>query len=126
MSIKELDKLDAILATKPEPRPTIGECDISECRTFDLKPTQLPAKRFLNEVDRAVRRGAAGREMKIPQVADGAFDFSKSGRSVRVSVQPDDSILMEELDGESPTPRILSVGRDTAGTAVIAIHDSLR
>jgi hypothetical protein len=126
MSIAELDKVDEILATEPEPPPEIGECNVCICRRFDLDPPKLPAKCFLNEVDRTARRGAAGRETKVTKVAEGTLDFSKGARSVRLSLQPDDSILMEEFDGERPTPRVLSMGRDTVGMTAIAIHESLR
>jgi hypothetical protein len=126
MSLDEMDKLDEVLATKPEPMPKIGYCTACTCPRFKLDPPLLPAKVFLHEVDIAAQRGFRGRETKVTKEADETRCFIKGERSVRLCIQSEDSLLMEALDVDKPKPKIIRMGRDTIGKTVIAIHTILR
>jgi len=126
ISVNEFDKLDGVLATKPEPAPKIGRCTACPCKCFKLDPPRLSTTKFLHKVFVAADQGARGRETKVTKIADGIICLSKGTRSIRLSIHSDDSILMEALDVEQPKLRIVRMGRDTIGKTVIAIHKILR
>jgi hypothetical protein len=124
--IGELDKLDELLATEPEPPPKLGDCTACSCECFELDPPLLSATQFLRALDCASPRGSGGRQVKAVQMADGTLCISNSERSVSLRAESEDRVVVEARPASDAVPRILTMGQDSVGHTVIAIRRALR
>lgn len=124
ISAAELNKVEEILAIKPEPPPRLGHCKACNCRHYELEPPLISAAQFLDAVDAAARHGARGRGMNVTKMDDGALRFANGKRSVSLHIETGDSIVMD-FGTDNPSAREFVMGRDTVGGTIIAIHDVL-
>lgn len=124
ITLDEIDKLDSILATKPEPAPRIGKCQACHCKCFGLRPAHLDATQFLERVKLQANRSVRGRDIIITTLDDTVVSFTRGSKAVRIRITANDLIVLEELS-RPRYQRKFKMGRSTVAMCVIAVMKAL-
>ncbi len=125
ITLNEIDKLDSILATKPEPAPRIGKCEVCDCTRFRLRPPHLDATQFLERVKLQANRSARSRNIIVTTLDDSVVLLTLGSHVVKIRLKSNNLIVLEELNS-SAAQREFKMGRSTVGKCVLAVLKALR
>ena len=126
ISVDELDQLERILNTEPEPEPFLGGCALCDCSCFRLVPPHLSPKEFLRTVKLHLDRGMNQGKMVATVLDDSTLLFARGSRTIRLRIRSgtDGVVDFEALETGEPT-RTFVMGRATVGECCIAIAQTL-